>query len=563
MAFDGLFTTAMKRELQAIENGRISKIHQPNAQETVFIIRAGGQNRKLLFSVHPSYARVQFTEETIQNPKEPPMFCMTLRKHLEGGTITAVEQMGTDRILKFTIRSKNEIGDDMERTIVFEIMGRHSNFLLLDPERNMIIDSMKHLPPSVNSYRTIMPGQPFIPAPPQDKLNPYTLTQETFEQLLPTFDTPKAVVQELSGFSPIHAEELLYRLAHSEDQPAFKTYQQFVSIFSEGPFHPNTVEKDGKLLFSAAELTFAQASAIVYPKLGELLDKVYFARAVRERVKAQAADLERWLDNEIAKLKLKVQKLEKERKDAGRLDTFQLYGELLTANSYAIEKGQKEAEVENYYEQGTTVTIQLDPRKSVIDNAQRYFSKYTKAKNALIQLASQLDKAHEDIEYFEMVKQQVMQASTDDIDEIRDELAELGLMKARKSKKKVKPKKPMPESYQSTDGTKISVGKNNRQNDWLTSKLAARNHIWLHTKDIPGSHVVIHDEEPSEATIQEAATLAAYFSKARGSASVPVDFTEVRHVKKPNGSKPGFVIYFEQKTVFVTPDEDVVRQLKA
>ncbi|WP_025785114.1 NFACT family protein [Sporosarcina sp. D27] len=563
MAFDGLFTTAMKRELQTIENGRITKIHQPNAQETVFIIRAGGQNRKLLFSVHPSYARVQFTEETIQNPKEPPMFCMTLRKHLEGGTITAVEQMGTDRILKFTIRSKNEIGDDMERAIIFEIMGRHSNFLLIDPERNMIIDSMKHLPPSVNSYRTIMPGQPYIPAPPQDKRNPFTLTQEVFEQLLPTFDTPKAVVQELSGFSPVHAEELLYRINSSTGKSAFQIYQSFVQIFSVGPIHPNTLEKDGKLLFSAAELTFVQGAEIVYPTLGELLDKVYFARAVRERVKAQAADLERWLDNEIAKLKLKVQKLEKERNDAGRLDTFQLYGELLTANSYAIEKGQKEAIVDNYYEQGTTVTIQLDPRKSVIDNAQRYFSKYTKAKNALIQLASQLEKAHEDIEYFEMVKQQVMQASTDDIDEIRDELAELGLMKARKGKKKVKPKKPMPESYESSDGVKISVGKNNRQNDWLTSKLAARNHIWLHTKDIPGSHVVIHDEDPSEKTIQEAATLASYFSKARGSASVPVDFTEVRHVKKPNGSKPGFVIYFEQKTIFVTPDEEVVRQLKA
>lgn len=563
MAFDGLFTTAMKRELESVENGRITKIHQPNSQETVFIIRAGGQNRKLLFSVHPSYARVQFTEETIQNPKEPPMFCMTLRKHLEGGTITAVEQIGTDRILKFTIRSKNEIGDEMERVIIFEIMGRHSNFLLIDPEREMIIDSMKHLSPAVNSYRTIMPGSDYIPAPPQDKRNPFTLTRATFDELVPGFDTPKAIVQELSGFSPIHAEELLFRLNGLTGASAYEVYQTFVHTFDQGPFHPNTIDNDGKLVFSAIELTFIEAEATVYPTLGELLDKVYFERAVRERVKAQAADLERWLINEISKLKLKVQKLEKERKNAGRLDTFQLYGELLTANNYAIEKGQEEAEVENYYEQGTTVTIPLDPRKSVIENAQRYFSKYTKAKNALIQLASQLKKADEEIEYFEMVKQQVMQASTDDVDDIRDELAELGFMKARKGKKKVKPKKPKPEAYQSTSGIKISVGKNNKQNDWLTSKLAARNHIWLHTKDIPGSHVVIHDEEPSEETIQEAATLAAYFSKARGSASVPVDFTEVRHVKKPNGSKPGFVIYFEQKTVFVTPDEEIVRQLKA
>ncbi len=563
MAFDGLFTTAMRRELQTIENGRITKIHQPNAQETVLIIRAGGQNRKLLFSVHPSYARVQFTEETIQNPAEPPMFCMTLRKHLEGGTVTAVEQVGTDRILKFSIRAKNEIGDDIEREIIFEIMGRHSNFLLIDPERGMIIDSLKHLPPSVNSYRTIMPGQPYIPAPPQDKADPFGLSEHDFETLLPSFDSPKSVVRELSGFSPIHAEELLYRMRGLEGSDAFGTYRTFVKTFSEGPFHPNMVENNGKLLFSAAELTHIDGEETRFPTLGDLLDKVYFARAVRERVKAQAADLERWLDNEIAKLKLKVQKLEKEQKDAGRLDTFQLYGELLTANSYAIEKGQKEATVDNYYEQGTTVTIPLDPRKSPIDNAQRYFSKYSKAKNALIQIAGQLEKAAEDIDYFEMVKQQVMQASTDDIDEIRDELADLGLMKARKGKKKAKPKKPKPESYVSSSGIPISVGKNNRQNDWLTSKLAARNHVWLHTKDIPGSHVVIHDEAPDDRTIEEAAALAAYFSKARGSASVPVDFTEVRHVKKPNGSKPGFVIYFEQQTLFVTPDEEIVRQLKA
>ncbi|WP_040286911.1 Rqc2 family fibronectin-binding protein [Sporosarcina koreensis] len=563
MAFDGLFTTAMRRELQAIENGRITKIHQPNAQEIVLVIRAEGQNRKLLFSVHPSYARVQFTEETIQNPSEPPMFCMTMRKHLEGGTVTAVRQTGTDRILTFRIRSKNEIGDDMEREIIFETMGRHSNFVLIDPERNMIVDSLKHLPPAVNSYRTIMPGQPYVPAPAQDKLDPFELTEQEFDTLLPEFDSPKAVVGRLSGFSPVHAEELLYRMHNADSPRAFDVYNEFVRTFSDGPFRPNAVEKDGKLLFSAADLTFTGQPPTLYPTLGELLDKVYFARAVRERVKAQAADLERWLDNEIAKLKLKVQKLEKERKDAGRLDTFQLYGELLTANSYAIGKGQKEAEVDNYYEQGTTVTIPLDPRKTVIENAQRYFSKYAKAKNALIQIADQLEKAAEDISYFEMVKQQVMQASTDDIDEIRDELADLGLMKARKGKKKAKPKKPMPESYVSTSGTKISVGKNNRQNDWLTSKLAARNHIWLHTKDIPGSHVVIHDEQPDDGTIQEAAALAAYFSKARGSASVPVDFTEVRHVKKPNGSKPGFVIYFEQQTVYVTPDEDLVRKLKA
>ncbi|MCM3709995.1 Rqc2 family fibronectin-binding protein [Sporosarcina luteola] len=562
MAFDGLFTAAITQELQQIKDGRISKIHQPNTQEVVLMVRAGRSNFKLLISTHPSYSRVQLTDEAIANPSEPPMFCMVLRKHLEGGMIQSIQQSGNDRIISFDIRAKNEIGDDIHRRLIVEIMGRHSNMLLIDPERNMIIDSMKHLPPSVNSYRTVMPGQPYVPAPPQEKLDPFDLDETEFLALLPEWENAKQVVGKLSGFSPIHGEELLYRLKEAADKDAYHVYKDFLSSFKGGTQTPTIAEAGAKSIFSATTLTYADRTVATFTTLGELLDKVYFARAERERVKSQAADLERWLDNEIAKLKLKMNKLEKEQNAAEKLDTFQLYGELLTANSYAINKGDTEAVVDNYYEEGTTVTIPLDPRKTPIENAQRFYSRYTKAKNALIMIAEQLEKAKEDIDYFEMIKQQVMQASPEDIDEIREELAELGLMRARRGKKKQKPKKPSPESYISTSGIPISVGKNNKQNDYLTFKIAARDHVWLHTKDIPGSHVVIHDSNPDEQTIEEAAILSAYFSKARGSSSVPVDFTEIRHVKKPNGSKPGFVIYFEQKTLFVTPDEDVVRKLR-
>ncbi|MFD1204093.1 MULTISPECIES: NFACT RNA binding domain-containing protein [Sporosarcina] len=562
MAFDGLFTAAMVEELQLLENGRISKIHQPNTQEIVIVVRAGGTNGKLLISTHPSYSRVQLTEETIPNPSEPPMFCMVLRKHLEGGTIQSIRQEGNDRIISFDILAKNEIGDDMNRRLIVEIMGRHSNLLLIDPDRNLIIDSMKHLPPSINSYRTILPGQPYIPAPPQDKTDPFRLNEQEFNRLLPYFTTAKDIVKRLSGFSPIHGEELLYRLQNHPNEKAYDVFKKFLLAFKGGDRLPNMSQSGKKELFSAAELTYADRVLATFNTLGELLDKVYFAKAERERVKSQAADLERWLDNEIAKLKLKTEKLEKERKAASKLDTFQLYGELLTANSYAIKKGDLEATVDNYYEEGSTVTIPLDPRKSPIENAQRYYSRYTKAKNALVMIAEQLEKAADDIQYFEMVKQQVMQASPEDIDEIRDELSELGFMRVRKGKKKKKPKKPSPEAYVSSTGIPISVGKNNKQNDYVTFKTAARDHIWLHTKDIPGSHVVIHQANPDKQTIEEAAILSAYFSKARGSASVPVDYTEIRHVKKPNGAKPGFVIYFEQKTLFVTPDEDVVRKLR-
>ncbi|KAA0966563.1 fibronectin/fibrinogen-binding protein [Sporosarcina sp. ANT_H38] len=562
MAFDGLFTTAMVQELQVLKNGRISKIHQPNAQEVVFLIRADGKNQKLLISIHSAYSRIQLTEEAITNPSEPPLFCMVLRKHLEGGTITSIGQFGTDRIITIDVKAKNEIGDDINRRLYVEIMGRHSNLLLVDPDRDIIVDSMKHLPPSVNSYRTILPGQPFIPAPPQDKLDPFALTEEQFNGLLPELESARDVVQHFSGFSPINAEELLYRLKDISTADKFKIFTSLLGSFKGINSTPNISEIGTKTVFSATALTHADKTIAEYETLGDLLDKVYFARAERERVKSQAADLERWLDNEVAKLNLKVKKLVKEREAAGKLDTFQLYGELLTANSYAIEKGATEATVANYYEEGTMVTIPLDPRKSPIDNAQRFYSRYTKAKTALIMIAEQLEKTAEDIAYFEMIKQQVIQASPIDIAEIREELAELGFLKARKSKKKLKPKKPVPETYISSSGVKISVGKNNKQNDYLTFKIASRDQTWLHTKDIPGSHVLIHDANPDEETIHEAAILSAYFSKARGSSSVPVDYTEVRHVKKPNGSKPGFVIYFEQKTLFVTPDEDVVMKLR-
>lgn len=561
MAFDGLFTKAIVSELQQLKSGRISKIHQPNSQEIIFQIRANNKNHKLLVSLHPSFSRMQLTNEVLTNPSEPPLFCMVLRKQLEGGLITSIEQQETDRIVSIQVQARNELGDQIERKLVIEIMGRHSNLILLDASRDLIIDSMKHLPPSVNSYRTILPGQPYIPAPPQDKLDPFQVLEEEFMDILPNLQEPRDVVRQFAGFSPLTAAELLYRLQQNQEQP-FSVWRSFLDSFNAGSMKPTVVENDRKTLFSAVELTHAFGTTQTFSTLGDLLDKVYFARAERERVKSQAIDLERWLSNEITKLENKTKKLQKEQQTAQNLDTLKLYGELLTANNYLMQKGDKEVTVENYYDQGTTVTIPLDPRKTPIDNAQHYFSRYSKAKTALVRIAEQLEKTKEDIEYFEMVRQQVYQASPIDIEEIREELVELGFMRARRSKKKVKPKKPAPEAFVSSTGVPISVGKNNKQNDYLTFKMAARDHVWLHTKDIPGSHVVIHDAEPDAKTIEEAAGLSAYFSKARESSSVPVDYTEIKHVKKPSGAKPGFVIYFEQKTLFVTPDEDLVRKLR-
>ncbi|MEE1132172.1 MAG: NFACT RNA binding domain-containing protein [Caryophanon sp.] len=559
MAFDGLFTTAMTEELQQLVTGRIAKIHQPNAQEIVMHIRANSNNYKLLFSIHSAYARVQITTQTIDNPAEPPMFCTLLRKHLEGGVIAAITQEDGDRIITFDINATNEIGDPVKRIVSAEIMGRHSNVLLIDAQTNKIIDSLKHLPPAVNSYRTVMPGAAYIAPPAQEKANPFTTSADDVAAFFVRPREAKEVQQHFAGFSTMHAQELLHRIG---DGDALTAWQQFLQQLRNA-HAPTYCEVGNKVLFSPTTITHVAEAAENFTSLGSLLDRVFFARAERDRVKQQAGDLERWLQNERDKLQLKMRKLEQDYARAEKLDTLQLYGELLMANIYAFSKGETSVTVANYYsEVGEMVTIPLNPRKTPVENAQHYYTRYTKAKNALIMVKQQLEKTATDLTYFELLAQQVQHASPSDIEEIREELAEQGLLRLRASKKKKKVTKPAPESYTSSTGIAISVGKNNKQNDFLTFKLAKRHETWLHTKDIPGSHVVIHSDAPDEQTLAEAAVLSAYFSKARESSAVPVDYTEVRHVKKPNGAKPGFVIYFEQKTLFVTPDETVVMQLK-
>ena len=559
MAFDGLFTYAMANELQKLVTGRITKIHQPNALEIVLHIRVNGENYRLLSSIHPSYARVHLTEHTIDNPSEPPMFCMLLRKHLEGGFISGIQFEEFERMITLEIESKNEIGDSVTRKLTIEIMGRHSNVILIDRETDKIIDSLKHLPPSINSYRTVLPGQIYIGPPPQNKLNPLEISDEDLLQFFSEEKTPKEVVASFKGFSPIHATELLHRLKEGNTVEVFRTFIK--EILSSA--YPTYCEVDSKSYFSPTKLTHLIGHETSFDNLSSLLDRVFYARAERDRVKQQAGDLENWLHNEINKLKLKLKKLQKDLENASKLDKYQLYGELLMANLYQFEKGMKEVTVTNYYsETSEQITIPLSERKTPVENAQSYYTKYNKAKNALIMVNEQIEKTNNDLQYFEMLMAQVEQASPADIEEIREELAEQGYLRMRASKKKKKPKKPAPEQYVSSTGIPISVGKNNKQNDYLTFKLANKSDIWLHTKDIPGSHVVIHSHEPDETTLFEAATLSAYFSKARDSSSVPVDYTQIRHVKKPNGSKPGFVIYFEQKTLFVTPDEEKVIKLK-
>lgn len=568
MSFDGIFTYGMTNELQeTLTGGRISKIHQPYKHELIFHIRSKGKNHKLLLSAHPSYARVQLTEHHDDNPSEPPMFCMLLRKHLEGGFIERFEQIGLDRVIVLHVRSRNEIGDEQTRKLYIEIMGRHSNLILVENETEQIIDGLKHLSPSVNSYRTVLPGHQYLLPPAQQKLNPFDVTKEDILKHL-RFQEGKIanqIVDTFSGVSPLFAKEAVHRAGLANQETIPSTLLEMFQLIQAHSFTPQLTRKDGKEYFYLLELQHVDGDMKTFDSLSELLDRFYFGKAERDRVKQQAADLERFVVNEKKKNENKLKKLTRTLEESQNAHKYQLYGELLTANIYAIKKGDKEATVINYYdEEGGEITIPLKTNKTPSENAQAYFTKYQKAKNAVEAVNEQIERTHEEIVYFDELIQQLSSASPKDLEEIREELVE-GKYLRPKQKRNAKKKKPSAiqlEAYESSQGVPILVGKNNKQNEYLTTKAAARDDIWLHTKDIPGSHVVIRHKAPDEQTLLEAAQIAAYFSKAKESSSVPVDYTKIRHVKKPNGAKPGFVTYDQQQTLFVTPDEDVVLKLR-
>ncbi|MEH7122924.1 NFACT RNA binding domain-containing protein [Bacillus sp. JJ1773] len=568
MSFDGLFTRAMTEELtRELKGGRINKIHQPYKNEIILVVRANGKNHKLLLSAHPSYARVQLTNETHDNPAEPPMFCMLLRKHLEGYFLEDIKQVDLDRIMIFEVKGRNEIGDTSYKQLIVEIMGRHSNITLVDKTRNMILDSIKHVSFAVNSHRAILPGHEYILPPSQNKLNPFEADEtEVLRQLdFNSGKLDKQLVSSFAGISPLFAKEVIFQAGLANRATLPKTFLAILQKVKKQQIQPAITmggEKESYYLFP---LTYLQGKAREFQTLSEMLDRFYFGKAERDRVKQQAHDLERFIMNEKEKNEKKIDKLLATLKEAENADIHQLYGELVTANIFAIQKGMKEIKVINYYdEHGATVTIPLEPQKTPSENAQKYFTKYQKAKNAISIVKEQIEIARKEQAYFEALLQQVESASPKDIEEIREELIEGQYIKDKKKRKnkKVQNAKPVLDRYMSSDGTEILVGKNNKQNDYLTNKLAGRDEIWLHTKDIPGSHVVIRSKEPMEKTILEAASLAAYFSKARNSSSVPVDFTQIRHVKKPSGAKPGFVIYDNQQTIYVTPDEETILALK-
>lgn len=563
MAYDGLFTKKMIESLQDLVSGRIHKINQPENDTIIIVVRQNRKNHQLLLSIHPSFSRLQITNKKYDNPFDPPMFARVFRKHLEGGFIQNIRQVGNDRRVEIDVQSKDEIGDTMYRTIILEIMGKHSNLILVDENRK-IIEGFKHLTPNTNQYRTVMPGFEYEAPPSQNKLNPYEVSgQEALKYI--DFNSGKISKQLLNtfeGFSPLITNEIVSRRQFMTQDTLPEAYDEVMAETLLAPvplFHKN--HETGKEDFYFMKLNQFYDDIVQYDSLNDLLDRYYDARGERERVKQRANDLVRFVQQQLQKQQNKLSKLIDEYESAKDKETQQLYGELITANIYRIKQGDESVTALNYYT-GEEVTIPLNPTKSPSVNAQYYYKQYNRLKTREHELDHQIQLTKENIDYFSNIEQQLDHITVDDIDDIRDELADQGFMKQRKNHKKKKNAQIQLQMYRSSDGDTILVGKNNKQNDYLTNKKAQKSHIWFHTKDIPGSHVVILNDHPSEETIKEAAMIAGYFSKAGNSGQIPVDYTEIRNVHKPSGAKPGFVTYDNQKTLYATPDYDKIQQMK-
>lgn len=562
MSFDGVFTHAMVRELKdQLVTGRISKIHQPYENEVVLVIRAQGKNRRLLLSAHPSYARIQLTEIAYTNPENPPNFVMMLRKHLEGAILEDIHQVENDRVVHFTFSKRDELGDLQNIVLIVELMGRHSTIVLLNKETGKILDAIKHIGHSQNTYRSILPGSEYIEPPKQEQLNPFHAPKEQVFKILSTAEIldGRYLQQNFQGLGRDTAEELVFRLTQRPNEKMAVWAEFWQSV--QDDLTPTVGTKNDKEFF--APLAFETLeNTTAYDSLSTLLDAYYGEKAEKDRVKQLGNDLIRKVDNEIKRNQTKLAKREKTLHDSENAEEFRRDGELLTTFMTQVPRGAESVELQNYYEENAPIVIKLNPALTPNQNAQKYFQKYQKLKNAVKLIYNQIAEAKDEIAYLESVLAQLEIAGPMDIEVIKEELVASGYLKRKRSKKNRKQTPSKPERFVASDGTEILVGKNNLQNDQLTLKQARKTDIWLHAKNIPGSHVIVKSNDPSEETLLEAAELAAYFSKFRQSAQVLVDYVAVKHVHKPNGAKPGFVIYENQKTLFVTPEESLVEKLR-
>ena len=552
MAYDGIITYAEAKELkERIVPGKIEKVYQPGAEDLLVHIHTQRGNVRLFISCNSQSARVCLTEGSYTNPDQPPTFCMLLRKHLQGGRITDVRQKDAERIMEIDIEAQNELGFSVCRRLIVEIMSKHSNIVLVDLETGKIIDAIKRISIDVNRYRQLLPGVVYKYPPAQDKL---PFNEVTAESGLPHDD--RALMAQVAGISPAISCEI------AED-PGRRLCEILASV-EDGSARARVYidDKGTPREFHITDLSeYEGLECRFFDTLSECVDFYYSNREQSNLVRQKSQPLLKSVQASLSKALLKKKKLSEDLLAAENSEKYRLYGELLTANLHLIRPGDRKVTVINYYD-GSEITIPLDEKISASANAQKYFKKYSKARTAIHEKQAQLEDNEKDIQYLESVIQNIESAdSVPLLDSIREELEQTGYVRRRQkaAQRKKKNARPEPLKYTLSDGTLVLVGRNNIENDWLTMKFASKTDVWMHTKDIPGSHIIVKLDDgrnvndlPAE-LIYEAASIAAYHSKAGGSDNVPVDYVPVRYVKKPNGAKPGMVIFTHNQTVYVKP----------
>ena len=576
MAIDAICLTAVVEELKPQLLGlRVDKVQQPARDQVVLLFRG----KRLLLCAGAGAPRLQLTEIPRDNPAEPPMFCMLLRKHLSGARLAGLSQPPLERLVKLEFDASDELGRAGKRTLVLEAMGRRSNLILLDGE-DRILDSLRRVDADMSAARQVLPGLFYQPPASTGRLPFLEETEAGFAARFASAAAEKTLdgflLDQYFGLSPLMARELSFQAARDADArvfqlrdpgPLWRALEDFQGRVREGRFTPVCLLRDGKPLDFAC-VPVGQyggaAEAVTCPSFSALLDDFYAAREKQERARQRGADLFRAASTARDRLRRKLALQEKEYAETRNRDKLRIQGDLITANLYRMERGPARLDCENFYEDNAPVSIPLDPLLTPQQNAAKYYKRYTKAKTAEKYLRQQMDLARRDLEYMESVLAEIAQAETEaDYLDIRAELREAGFLKKQGKKEKARPAAPW--VFRTSSGLRVLVGRNNRQNDKLTLKDADRRDLWLHTQKIHGSHVILRcaGRTPSEEDIAEAAMVAAWFSQARESGNVPVDYTEVRNVKKPAGARPGMVIYTTCRTVNVTPEEAAVERLRA
>lgn len=580
MALDGAFLRHLKKEIEEkLIGGRVDKIHQPNREELLFAFRtreSGGW--KLLLSARANSARVHFTTEAPENPKQPPMLCMLLRKKLQGAKLLSVRQPGLERLLHFDFDTVNELGDHVTLTLTTEIMGKYSNVILSD-ENGKIIDALKRVDAEMSSQRLVLPGVTYQLPPAQDKLCLLDCTAaqitERIRQIPKDMELSKALLSVLQGVSPVVCREIQHQVGRGQELYIKEMNEE--QYFRVGFFCQklkDTVEqvsgvpcmavnKQKKPMdFSFLEIRQYGSAAVTSEcdTFSQLLDKFYLEKDRQERMRVREQDLLRMLSSASERLSRKIQAQTAELTQCANRDQLRIAGDLLSANLYQIPKGADKVQLPDFYQEDQPlVEIPLDPALNASQNAQKYYKEYRKAKTAEDKLTEQITLAQEDLQYLDTVLDALSRAETaQDLAEIRGELAEQGYIRIPRSKKEKPASVSAPMKFQVADDFTVLVGRNNRQNDTLTLKTARNYDIWFHTKNIPGSHTVLltQGREPTEQAMWDAAKLAAKYSRAKDSSQIPVDYTRIKNVSKPQGAKPGRVIYVDYKTIYINPEED-------